>query len=126
MGWAPPSTPAGAVSRSPGLCSGEAGSRGASVLKAGWTGAPLTWGVTWLACASWLGRGTGARSSLVVKFTTMSRISKATEPLTQGPSWDGARDNLRSIFHRDWQVCGATQACAVYNLHGCSQRPCCN
>ena len=106
---------------------GKAGSRGRTRTKQGCQCAKSRLGCSsWPVCASWLGQGTGARGSLVVKFTAMSRISKATGPLTQGPSWDGAWDNLRSIFHRDCQLCGATQACAVYNLHGCSQQPCCN
>ena len=98
--------------------------QGDSVLKTGWTRALKTREGTWLVCASWLG-GDGAQSSLVVEFTT-NRISKDMRPPTQGPTWDGVLSNLRSVFHRDRQVCGTSQACAVYNLHGCSRQPCCN
>lgn len=67
------------------------------------------------------GRGYRAQSSLVVKFTTMNRISKDMGPPMQGPTWDGVFNNLR-----DCQACGTSQACAVYNLYGCSRQPWCN
>lgn len=98
--------------------------QGDSVLKTGWTRALQMREGTWLVCASWLGgdRGTEQSGSQV----TTTNISKDMRPPMQGPTWDGVLNNLRSIFHRDCQVCGTSQACAVYNLHGCSRQPCCN